>query len=113
MRNGKGGHGNGADSLTCRSNGVLASPFTGRRLVPWAVSLVDMCDFGHERVVGVGVCEHGANGKQHLRDCQGGTPLITQDVETNAAVGVDVGVINTGGEVDLRGLEWVIGREMD
>lgn len=39
--------------------------------------------------------------------------MISQNVQTDAAVGVDVGVIDAGGEVDLWGLEGVVGREMD
>jgi hypothetical protein len=39
--------------------------------------------------------------------------LVSKDVEADAAVGVDVGVIDAGGEVDLRGLEGVVGREMN
>lgn len=48
-----------------------------------------------------------------LRDGQCRTPLIPQDIETDAAVAVDVGVVDLGGEGDLRGLERVIGRESD
>jgi hypothetical protein len=40
-------------------------------------------------------------------------PLVSQNVQTNASVRVDVGVVDTGGEVDLRGLERVVGREVD
>jgi hypothetical protein len=47
-----------------------------------------------------------ANGKS-------GAPLVSQNVEADAAVGVDVGVIDAGGEVDLRGLERVVGGEVD
>lgn len=55
-----------ADLLeNCRSDGVLASPLTSRRFVPRAVGLVDVGDLGHERVVRVGVCEHGADRKQN------------------------------------------------
>jgi hypothetical protein len=39
--------------------------------------------------------------------------LVPQDVQTDTAVGVDVGVIDAGGEVDLGGLEWVVGGEVD
>jgi hypothetical protein len=39
--------------------------------------------------------------------------LVSKNVEANAAVGVDVGVIDAGGEVDLRGLERVVGREVN
>ena len=44
---------------------------------------------------------------------QGGTPLITKDVQTDASVGVDVGVMDTRGEVHLGRLEGVVGGEMD
>jgi hypothetical protein len=39
--------------------------------------------------------------------------LVPQDVQTDTAVGVDVGVVDAGGEVDLGGLEWVVGGEVD
>lgn len=45
---------------------VFPGPLAGGRLVPRAVGLVDVCNFGHERVVGVGVCEHRADGEE---DC--------------------------------------------
>ena len=47
-----------------------------------------------------------------FRDCEGGRPLVTKDVETDTAVGVDVWVIDSSREVDLRRLEWVIGWEV-
>lgn len=40
-------------------------------------------------------------------------PLVSQDVEANAAVGVDVRVVDAGGEVDLRRLKGVVGREVN
>lgn len=46
-----------------------------------------------------------------LRDRQGGRPLVSQDIQANRAVGVDVWVINLGREADLGGLEWIIGGE--
>jgi hypothetical protein len=54
-----------------------------------------------------------ARGKHTLGDRESRTPLVSEDVKTDAAVGVDVGVVNPGGEVDLRGLEWVVGGEVD
>ena len=48
-----------------------------------------------------------------LGDCESGAPLIPQDVQTNAAVGVDVGVVDPGGEVDFGRLEGVVGGEVD
>jgi hypothetical protein len=37
--------------------------------------------------------------------------LVSQDVQANRAVGVDVWVINLGREADLGRLEWIIGGE--
>ena len=48
-----------------------------------------------------------------FRDGQGGAPLVSQDVQADAAVRVDVGVVDAGGEVDLGRLEGVVGREVD
>lgn len=49
--------------------------------------------------------------KPTFRDGKSGRPLIPQDVKADAAVGVDVGVVDTSGKVHLRGLERVVGRE--
>jgi len=48
-----------------------------------------------------------------FRDGERRAPLIPQDVQTDAAVAVDVRVVDTGGEVDLRRLERVVGGEVD
>lgn len=49
------------------AHGVLAGPLPGGVLVPAAVGLVDVGDLGHQRVIGVGVCQQGADGQQHLQ----------------------------------------------
>lgn len=51
--------------LSFHSNSVLARPLAGCGLVPGAIGLVDVRDFGHQRIVGVGVCEHRTDGEQH------------------------------------------------
>ena len=48
-----------------------------------------------------------------FRDCESRAPLIPQDVQTDTAIGVDVGVIDASGEVDLGRLEWVVGGKVD
>ena len=48
-----------------------------------------------------------------FRDGESWAPLITQNVQADAAVGVDVGVVDACGEVDLGRLEGVVGREVD
>ena len=39
--------------------------------------------------------------------------MISQDVKTDASVGVNVGMVDAGGKVDLRGFERIVGRKMD
>lgn len=51
------------------------------------------------------------NEARTLRDRERWRPLVPQDVKTDRAVGIDVGVINLGGETDFRRLEGIIGRE--
>jgi hypothetical protein len=48
-----------------------------------------------------------------LRNGQGRAPLVSQDVQTDAAVGVDVWMVDAGCEVDLWWLEWVVGWEVN
>ena len=43
-----------------------------------------------------------------LRNGQGWRPLISQDIETDRAIGVDVRVVDLGGERHLGRLEWVV-----
>ena len=61
-------------SLLDLLDGVLSCPLSGCSLVARTISLVDMCDLGNERVVRVGVGQHGADGKQ---DC--GVVLVTHE----------------------------------
>lgn len=44
---------------------------------------------------------------------QSGAPLVSKNVQTDAAVRVDVGMIDSSGEIDFRGLERVVGWEVD
>jgi hypothetical protein len=46
-----------------------------------------------------------------LRDRKRWRPLVSQDVKTDRAVRVDVGVINLGSEADFRRLEGIVRRE--
>lgn len=46
-----------------------------------------------------------------LRNGQSGRPLVSKNVKTDRAVGVDIGVVDLGGERDLGRLEGVVGGE--
>jgi hypothetical protein len=48
-----------------------------------------------------------------FRDSQGRRPLIPQDVETDGAICIDVGMVDLGREANFGGLERIIGRESD
>lgn len=81
--------------------GILSGPLPSVSLVTAAVGLVGVCDLGNKRIVGVGVSQHGADRQENLGDCESWRPLIPQDVQANAAVAVDVGVVDSGCEVNL------------
>ena len=49
----------------------------------------------------------------HLGDGERRRPLVLEDVEADAAVAIDVAVVDARGEADLGRLEGVIGREVD
>lgn len=91
----------------------LPGPLASRALVSLAVRLVQVGNLGHERVIGIWVGQHGADREQHLGDGERWAPLVPENVETDAAVAVDVGVVDLGGEGNLGGLEGVVGRESD
>jgi hypothetical protein len=50
----------------------------------------------------VWVSEQGADGQQHLADCERGAPLVLQDVQADAAIAVDVAVVDACLECDLQ-----------
>ena len=39
--------------------------------------------------------------------------MVLQDVKANSSVRVDIGVVNTSGEITLWGFEGIISREVD
>lgn len=55
-----------APGLEGKLDGVLAGPLPGSRLILRPVRLVHVCNLGNQRVVGVGVGQHRADGEQ---DC--------------------------------------------
>jgi hypothetical protein len=58
-----------------------------------------------EYVTWVGIGKQRADGEQDFRDGQGRAPLILENVEADATVAVDVGVIDLGCEADFGRLE--------
>ena len=48
-----------------------------------------------------------------FRNSERRAPLVTEDVQADATVGIDVRVVDAGGEVDLGWFEGIVGRKMD
>lgn len=92
---------------------VFRSPFSGRAIVSGSVSLEDVGNIWNQWIIGVGVGEKTADRKENLADCQCRRPLVLQNVQTDTSIRVDVAVIDTSGEVNLRRLEWIVRREVD
>ena len=55
----------------------------------------------HQGIIGVGIRQERANGQQDFANGQRWTPLVFQNVETNATIRVDVAVVDTCGKVDF------------
>ena len=49
----------------------------------------------------VRIVQQRANRQQHFRNREGRAPLVLQNVQTNTAIAVDIGMINFCGEVNL------------
>lgn len=96
-----------------RSHSVLSSPLSSGGLILCLVSLVDMGNLWHQRIIWVGIGQEGRNGEEHLGDGEGWGPLFLQDIEADGAVGVDIWVVDSRGEVDLSWLERIVGWEVD
>lgn len=76
------------------AHGMLLSPWSCHLFVARPLVLVQVRDLRDERVVRVWVCEQRGDGEEHLRYGQGWTPLILQDVEADAAIRIDVRMVN-------------------
>ena len=119
-----------------RAHHVLARPLASRVFVRSAIRLVEVRNVRHERVVGVRVwrqrrgqrrtypsassrstaglgVSRWCTATRTLRDRQRRAPLVTQNIKADAAVCVNVRVVDLCRERDLGGLERVVGREGD
>jgi len=81
--------------------------------VLFPIGLVELGDLWHERVIRIGIRKQRTNRQQNFTNGQSRRPVVLQDVQTDAATGVDVAVINFGGETNLGRLERIIRRELD
>jgi hypothetical protein len=94
-------------------HGILRSPLPSGTVVPRPVCLQELGDVWNQRIIGIGVSEKGTDRKQNLTNRQSRTPLVLEDIETDTTVRVDVTVVDTGGEMDLRRLERIVGGKVN
>jgi len=95
-------------SLDC----VFTGPFLCCAVVSFTIRFVDVSNLWHKRVVWVGVRKHRTDGQENFADGQGRAPLVPENVQADATVGVDIWVIYARGEVDLWRLERVVCRKV-
>jgi len=98
---------------TILSHGILACPLPSSTIVPLLISLEQLCNVRNKRIIRIRIGQERTNGQQHLGNCQSGAPLVLEDVQTDTSIGIDVAVIDTGGEVHFGWLEGVICREVN
>jgi len=81
--------------------------------MPSPVSPIQLSNIWHQRVIWIGIGQQATNTQQHLTNGQRGTPLILEDIKTDAAVRIDVTVINPRSEVNLGRFERVVCGKVD
>ena len=95
------------------SHRVLLSPFPRQLIVPVTIGLINSGNLGNERVVGIRVAQQGANRQQDFRNSERWTPLRSENIQANAAIRVDIRVIDAGRECNLGRFEGVISGEVN
>ena len=95
------------------SHSIFTRPFAGILVVFVLVGLEKVSNLRDEWIVGVRVSHQRADGQKHLWNgkCRG--PLVLQNVEADAAIGVDVTVVNSRRKRHFWRFEWVVSREVD
>ena len=92
---------------------IASSPFARSGLILGLVGHVLICDCGNQWVLGIRVRQQRADGQEYLANRQRGRPLVLENIKTNTARLVDVGVVDLGDECNLWGFEWVIHGELN
>lgn len=71
------------------------------------------CYAADKGIRGIRVGQQRTDGQEYLRYGQRRTPVVLEDVQADHPLAVDVAVVDAGAEGHLRGLEGVLGREVD
>lgn len=71
-----------------------------------------MGDLGNKRIVGVWIGQHRTNRQQNLRNSQSRRPLVSEDVQANGAIAVDIRMIDSRRKSNLGRLKGIVSREV-
>jgi hypothetical protein len=74
--------------------------------MPSLVGFEKLRNIRHQGIIGIRVRQKRANTEQYLANGQCRTPLVLENVETNAAIRINVAVVDACGEMDLGRLHW-------
>ena len=91
-----------AAELVGQSHGILSRPLPGRGLITCTVTLVQMSDFRNQRIIWIRIGQQRADGEEHFGNGERRRPLVTQNIQANTAITVDVWMVDAGGEVNLH-----------
>lgn len=61
----------------------------------------------------VGLAEQALQRQKHRADVQDGAPLVLENIQADATLHVDIGVVDGSGEADLRRYVRIAGREVE
>jgi hypothetical protein len=67
----------------------------------------------HQRIVWIRVRQQRRNRQENARDGQRGAPGVLENVETDGAIGADVGMIHARDKGHLRRLERIVDRKVN
>lgn len=101
------------DDRSSSIRSIFSCPFPSVFVVLLPVRLVQHRDVWDQGVIRIRICEETADGEKNLADGESRTPVVLQDVQTDASLVIDVAVIDLGEELDPRWLERIILREFD
>lgn len=72
-----------------------------------------LSDRAHQWIMRIGICEKGRDGKEELRNGQGWTPVILEQVQADLPLAIYVTVVDACPENHLWGLERIVWSETD
>lgn len=92
---------------------IASGPLTCGCFIGRPICHILIGNIRHQRVLRIRVREQRADTQKHFADCEGGCPLVFENIQTNRPLGGNVRMVNLRFERYFGRLERVIRREMD